>query len=111
MESKPNYLTLYAAVITVVFFAAGAFYWYEYLPTKTERACSDYLWERSIVNNDTDIYDDYLKVCINSGGPEEFKHITDAALVQAQIEKDAATNEASKQAKEIQIVTTPDVNQ
>ncbi len=84
------------------------FYWFEYLPSKTEKACSDYLWERSVVNNDTDIYEDYLKVCINSGGPENFKQITDAAIVQTQIEKnEKASKEAPTQAKEVQIVTTP----
>lgn len=95
MDTKLKYL--YAATFAAILIAgSGWFYWFEYLPAKTERDCSDYLLERSIINKDSDFYNKYFKACINSGGSENFKNVAKEAIEQRDEE------EASEQPEEMQ---------
>lgn len=88
MDTKLKYL--YAATFTALLLVgSGWFYWFEYLPAKIERDCSDYLLERSIINKDSDFYNKYYKACINSGGSENFKSVAKDAVRQRE-EQEAA---------------------
>ncbi len=101
MENK-TFLTI---GVTAVFFVviAGWFYWFEYRIYLIERDCSDKLLAKSVQENKRSMYDDYFKMCVNSGGYEKLKVIIDA-------NKTEATKESTTEPKEVQIITSPTSN-
>lgn len=77
-----NNKTVLGIIIAIVALAiiAFSFYWFQYIPHKIARDCSDNLLAKSVQKNDRDFYDENYKMCVNSGGYENFKTIVNSNL-------------------------------
>ena len=53
----------------------GVFYWFEYRVYLIEKDCSDNLLASAVSKQNRDLYDKNYKICINSGGYENFSNI------------------------------------
>ncbi len=71
-----NYWKISILSITLIVLA-GSFYWFQYLPHKVQKDCSDGLVALSARENNVSLYDKYFDMCITSGGYSEFKAIVD----------------------------------
>ena len=62
-------------IIFAISVLSWCFYWFEYRVYLIERDCSDKLLASAVSNENRDLYDKNIKLCINSGGYEKFRKI------------------------------------
>lgn len=80
MEKSKKYTLIVLPVIIFISALILSFYWFQYLPHKIERDCSDNLLARAVELNNRDFYNINLKPCINSGGYKNYKEIVNSNI-------------------------------
>ena len=80
----------------------GSLYFFEYVPNKIQKDCSDNLLAWSVRAQNSDLYNKYFKQCINSGGYQRFRTIVNDNL--------ETEEEVEKEPQPVQIEIISDVN-
>ncbi len=92
-------------IVILISFAvliSGSFYFFEYVPNKIQKDCSDNLLAWSVRVNNSDLYNRYFKQCINSGGYQKF-----SAIIKDNLKKE---EEVKTEPQRVQIETISDGN-
>lgn len=80
MQINNKTITTASIVVIVLAVVAFLFYWFQYIPHMIARDCSDNLLAKAVQKDDRDFYEKNYKVCVNSGGYENFKTIVNTNI-------------------------------